>query len=612
MSNGKEKKWDPIYFIVITVLLISLIKNTTGLPTFLINIPLLPVLQAVPLVMLLLIPLFFLVYKRPKLINRLLLNGNSNYLIAETGSSEMVMGAVSVLLEESSEIVEIRKEDFYSRSRGLINGLLKAGLSITCVTHILPPEDRDEAALLAQILVVSRKIGREGIDEAAKMLETDVEKIKSIYNTVFPELKLVRLKGKDLVKYLRRILIDDSLLRKVDTANSVKMLALHMPDQDLSLLSSSCKTSASLSENRGIVNLGVIVFNGSKIFPLQLEEDKFKKHVAVYGSTGSGKTTTVKHILKELARLGYSFIVLDWHNEYRHLAEELKGKVFSPGSFSLDILNPIEANSLSEHIAIVTDIFDQIYSFTPSQSYMFREVLLQTLVEKDLGINSPDPLTGFVETLERWSIKSFYENETKFALLRRLRPLITGQSRAVFCNRDRLVRIEDIIDGHVVFELGGIVEVDIRKLVSLFILALLYEFRLKNKNTRCHFTVVEEAHNILPYRRRDSPPGIAEKLFLEMRKFNESLILVSQFPSQISPEIVKSTSLKISHRICEGEESRILTDIMGLPQKDYELLKKTMPGYGFLAAEGFSQPIFFSIDLHGRENSFSQDVLRGN
>ncbi|MEM2087662.1 MAG: ATP-binding protein [Thermoproteota archaeon] len=524
----------------------------------------------------------------------------------------MVMGAVSVILEESSEIIEIRKEDFYNRSRGLINGLLKAGLSITCVTHILPSEDRDEAALLAQILVVSRKIDREGVDEAAKMLETDIEKIKSVYNTVFPELKLVRLKGKDLVKYLRRILIDDALLKKVDTDNSVKMLAPHMPNRDLSLLSSSCQKYDGLSKNMGVVNLGSIVFNGSKIFPLQLEEDKFKKHVAAYGSTGSGKTTTVKYILKELARLGYSFIVLDWHNEYKHLAEELKGKVFSPGSFSFDILNPIEANSLSEHVAIVTDIFDQIYNFTPSQSYMFREVLLQTLIEKNLGISSQDSLSGFVETLERWSIKSFYENETKFALLRRLRPLITGQSREVFCNKDRLVRIEDIINAHVVFELGDIVEVDIRKLVSLFILALLYEFRLKNKSTRCHFTVVEEAHNLLPYRRRDSPLGIAEKLFLEMRKFNESLILVSQFPSQISPEIVKSTSLKISHRICEGEESRILTDIMGLTQKDYELLKKSIPGYGFLAAEGFPQPIFFSIDLHRKENAFSQDALREN
>jgi DNA helicase HerA-like ATPase len=608
MLNDKEKKWDPIYFIVAIILLISLIKNITSIPTFLTNIPLLLVL----LIVILFSTIFFLIYKRPGLIEQLMFNENSNYFIVKTGSSELVMGAVSILLEENSEIFEIRKEDFYDRSRGLINGLLKAGLSVTCVTHILPSEGCYEEALLAQMLVVSRKIGREGIDEAVKMLEMDIEKIKSIYNTVFPELKIVRLKGNDLVKYSRRILIDEALLRKVDIDSSIKMLAPHMPDQDLSLLASSFQPSTNLSENSRAVNLGSIVFNGSRIFPLQLDEDKFKKHVATYGSTGSGKTTTVKHILKELARLGYSFTVLDWHNEYRYLAEELKGRVFPIGSFSLDILNPVEANSLSEHIAIVTDIFDQIYGFTPSQSYMFREVLLQTLVEKNLGINAPDPLTGFVETLERWSTRSFYENETKFALLRRLRPLITGQSREIFCNKDRLVRIEEIVNNCVVFELGDIVEVDIRKLVALFILTLLYEFRLKNKSIKCHFTVVEEAHNILPYRRRDSPPRIAEKLFLEMRKFNESLILVSQFPSQISPEIVKSTSLKISHRICEGEESRILTDIMGLSQKDYELLKKSVPGYGFLAAEGFPQPIFFSIDLRGRENSFSQDVPRKN
>ncbi|MEM4610889.1 MAG: zonular occludens toxin domain-containing protein, partial [Thermoproteota archaeon] len=184
--------------------------------------------------------------------------------------------------------------------------------------------------------------------------------------------------------------------------------------------------------------------------------------------------------------------------------------------------------------------------------------------------------------------------------------------REIFCNTSKLVKISDVIDRNVVFELGDIVEVDIRKLVSLFILALLYEFRVKNKSARIHFTVVEEAHNILPYRRRDSPPGIAEKLFLEMRKFNESLILVSQFPSQISPEIVKSTSLKISHRICEGEESRVLTDIMGLSQGDYDLLKKQTPGYGFLTAEGFSKPVLFTIRLNGRGNSFYQDSPRGS
>lgn len=604
MSNKEDRKWNSIYLIAIAVLLMSIVKNIIIPLQVFSNIPVTLILQAVPIVTFL---LMLVLYKRQKLIRNFLFN-EENYFIAKTDSSEFVMAAVSILPEESSETGEINGEEFYQRSRGLINGFLKASIPITCITHIVPSEDPDNYIPLAQLLIVSRKIGHGEVGEAVKMLETDIEKIRSVYDTVFPGLKLVRLKGKDLVKYLRRILIDDSLSKKFNTNSSAISLALHMPDQDICLLSSFSQPHSSSSKDEEVIRLGSIVFNGSKIIPLRIGADSFKKHMAVYGSTGSGKTTTVKHVLRELAGLGYPFMVLDWHNEYGSLTEEFKGKLLSLGAFSLDIINPIEADSLSEHVAIVTDIFGQIYGFTPSQSYMFREVLLQTLIERELRINASSPLVNFIEALERWSTKSFYENETKFALLRRLRPLITGQSREIFCNRDKLVKIEDLIDGHVVFELGDIVEVDIRKLVSLFILALLYEFRLKNKNTRCHFTVLEEAHNVLPYRRRDSPPGIAEKLFLEMRKFNESLILVSQFPSQISPEIVKSTSLKVSHRICEGEESRVLTDIMGLPQKDYELLKKLIPGYGFLTMEGIPKPIFFLVEPH-KGTSSSADVL---
>ncbi len=609
MADGRNRKLDPTYVAVIIILLISMLKNFPGFQFFL-SLPSPGV--TLSLMMLLLPVALLLLYRRPSLVEHLSFRENEDYFIAETGSSQLVVGAVSMLPEEGSGGIKVGEENFYLKTKSLVNGLLKAGVSITFVTHMLPSGNPDEDVLLAQLLVVSRKIGREGVDEAVKMLGTDFEKVKSIYNTVFPELRLVRLRGGELFKYLRRILVDDSFTRRVDASSSVKLLTPHMPDDELCFLASPYGPSADRVETKETISLGSIVFNGSSIIPLRLEADKFKKHMAVYGSTGSGKTTTVKHVLRELAELGYPFMVLDWHNEYRRLTEELNGIVLTPGSFSLDILNPVEANSLSEHVAIVTDIFDQIYGFTPSQSYMFREVLLQTLTVKELGIPASNSLRGLVEALERWSIKSFYENETKFALLRRLRPLVTGQSREIFCNTSKLVKIGDIIDRNVVFELGDIVEVDIRKLVSLFILALLYEFRVKNKNARSHFTVVEEAHNILPYRRRDSPPGIAEKLFLEMRKFNESLILVSQFPSQISPEIVKSTSLKISHRICEGEESRVLTDIMGLSQGDYELLKKQTPGYGFLTAEGFSKPMLFTIGLNGRGSPFYWDSSEGS
>ncbi|MEM1557285.1 MAG: ATP-binding protein [Thermoproteota archaeon] len=588
-----NQKLEPIYLAAVVIFSIIIFKNITNIVFFSIsNVSVILIIVALIIV----ITILFLLKHHESIISLLPID-NEKYFIVRTESAELIIGGVSVSAEDASELSNLKADDYYRRIQSFISGILKSGVKLTCITHISPPEDSDEYTNLMQLLIISRKAGCGEIEEAMKTIEVDIEKIRSIYNTAFPEFKIVRLSGKKLAKYLSNILMNKVTLEKSKAENLKNLLAIHTPNN---LFPPSSEFHFDLPGDDGIINLGSIVFSGSKIASLKLKDNVFKKHVAIYGSTGSGKTTTAKRILRELAKLGYSFTVLDWHNEYRHLAEELNGKILELGSFSLDIINPIESENLSEHVAIVTDIFDQIYNFTPSQSYMFREVLLQTLAEKELGIKKHDSLVSFIETLEKWSIKSFYENETKFALLRRLKPLITGQNREVFCNRDKLISIEDILGGITVFELGDIVEVDMRKLTSLFILALIYEFRLKNMDEKCHFIVLEEAHNILPYRRRESPSTIAEKLFLEMRKFNESLMLISQFPSQISPEIVKSTGLKISHRICEGEESRILMDIMGLSQADYDLLKRLPPGYGFLVAEGIPKPVLLSVDFNGK------------
>lgn len=585
-----DQKIEPIYFIVLAIFLIVLFKNVTNTVFFLPNN--LTIIVLIIILTIVIAAVFLL--KNYELVISLLPINNGNHLILKTPLSEFIIGGVLVSREDVSES-NLRTDDYYHKVQSFISGVLKSGVTLTCITHISPSDNPGEYANSMQLLIVSRKVGYGKLEESMKKIEMDIEKIKSIYNTVFPELKIVKLDGKELAKYLNHILISRVTLKKSKSKDLKNLFTIHTVNN---LLPFPSESRLDPPEENRLLNLGSIVFSGSRIAPLNLKDDVFKKHVAIYGSTGSGKTTTAKHILRELARLGYSFTVLDWHNEYRRLAEELNGRVLELGSFSLDIINPIESENLSEHVAIVTDIFDQIYNFTPSQSYMFREVLLQTLIEKELGIKTHDPLASFIEALEKWSIKSFYENETKFALLRRLKPLITGQNREIFCNRDKLISIRDILRGVTVFELGDIVEVDMRKLTSLFILAMIYEFRLKNRDEKCHFIVLEEAHNILPYRRREAPPTIAEKLFLEMRKFNESLILISQFPSQISPEVVKSTGLKISHRICEGEESKILMDIMGLSQADYDLLKRLPPGYGFLIAEGIPKPILLSVDFN--------------
>ena len=52
-------------------------------------------------------------------------------------------------------------------------------------------------------------------------------------------------------------------------------------------------------------------------FSLNLPE--LTRHMGIFGSTGTGKTTLAKNILKELTKQNIPFIVFDWEKNYRDL-----------------------------------------------------------------------------------------------------------------------------------------------------------------------------------------------------------------------------------------------------------------------------------------------------
>ncbi len=74
--------------------------------------------------------------------------------------------------------------------------------------------------------------------------------------------------------------------------------------------------------------------SGRGIFSPEGEVDLMRysvsPHLSVIGSTGSGKTTLVKMVLKQAARQGYRIVVLDSHNEYEDVIKELGGTVSLP------------------------------------------------------------------------------------------------------------------------------------------------------------------------------------------------------------------------------------------------------------------------------------------
>lgn len=275
-------------------------------------------------------------------------------------------------------------------------------------------------------------------------------------------------------------------------------------------------------------------------------------HVVILGRSGSGKSNTARVLALELAKRGVPKLILDWASEY----VELRGfSRRSPGDdFVLPVL-PAHANEDPEHVDVVVDIFDAVFHLTHPQLYMLRVAVKKGL---EAGARS---IGGLLDALDEVPVRSYYDNETKAALFRRLSPLAEGRiSRALSGD----AKLSDVLSSNCIVDLGVFRSIYAKRFFSLLLLKALYDAAVARgiQEEIVHATLIEEAWNVIPYRRLDVEPTIGERLFAELRKFGECLVAVAQNPSEIAWSIVNNAEVLIIHSMLPREY-----EILGL--KDF-------------------------------------------
>lgn len=348
--------------------------------------------------------------------------------------------------------------------------------------------------------------------------------------------------------------------------------------------------------------LGWVRKYGRDLYPVRIRLDDLITHVVIFGMTGAGKSTTASLLLSDLIDFGMKVLVLDWHSEYRNIIIKKGGLVFTPGKdiapLTLNPLDPSLSEDLSEHISLVTDIFADIFSFTPSQSYMFIECLRNVYRRcgyQDGSPTSQPTLSMVIQEIERMPIRSAYDNETKLALLRRLKPLTEGQAGKAL-NGLSTISVEELVNNVVSVELGHFKEQEIRKIFVSIFLKLLYDYRTKKRQEILrHVTLIEEARNIIPVRSPELPPSIGERMVSELRKFGEGLIIISQFPVQVSREILKNAATRIFHRIKDEEDRRIIQGALNLTDEQARYLHYLEPGEAIVTIPSASHAFLMHI-----------------
>lgn len=377
------------------------------------------------------------------------------------------------------------------------------------------------------------------------------------------------------------------------------------------------------------IEIGKLVQCGEeKNITFSLDKTNLDKHVFVAGVTGSGKTTTCQNILLDSE---LPFLVIEpAKTEYRVLkgiCPELI--VFTPGRQDIApfYLNPFElipGEAITSRADMLKATMEASFDMDAAIPQILEAAIYKAYEDKgwNIGDNSWNPpdydeevnpfadgvyafptLSDFVKATEDIVLSQGFDQRLKDDYLgsirARLQGLLVG-AKGMMLNNCRSVNFLDLLDKKVVIELEEIKNGTEKSLIMGFILTNLLE-ALKYKHRQDpgfqHITLVEEAHRLLsnyaPGDSMNKKQGVEvfADMLAEVRKYRESLIIVDQIPSKMTPEVLKNTSTKIVHKIFAQDDKDIIGNTMALEKEQKEFLSNLIPGRAVVFTQGLSKAI---------------------
>lgn len=385
--------------------------------------------------------------------------------------------------------------------------------------------------------------------------------------------------------------------------------------------------------------------------PFALSSQDINKHMLVCGITGSGKTTTVKRILKEAQ---VPFLVIESaKKEYRNLDVDTTVYTLGRPEINCPQINPfyiMPGVSPQMHIDYLKDLFNASFSFYGPMPYILEKCLHTVYSNKGwnltLGyhpmLSNCASRTDFFDidyVQKKYQLAShkyifptmqelkdeivrYIETELKYdgevagnvktAMQVRLENLCVGAKGFTFNTSDYL-DFDKLLDQNVVFELEGLAD-DADKAFGVGLLVIyINELRQIKKETMGiekiglqHILVIEEAHRLLKNVETEqssessgNPKGKAVEHFTnmiaEMRSYGQGVIVAEQIPTKLAPDVIKNTSTKIVHRVVSFDDQQTMANTIGLAEDRAMQLGVLESGYALCHKEGMALPTVVKV-----------------
>lgn len=378
------------------------------------------------------------------------------------------------------------------------------------------------------------------------------------------------------------------------------------------------------------INLGKIYHMGKEeAAGLILNRQAMASHTFITGSTGTGKSNAVYHLLDEITKNGQTtFLVVEpAKGEYKNVFGNCTDvQVFgtNPRETPLLRMNPFafpENIHILEHIDRLVEIFNACWPMYAAMPAVLKDAIERSYQKVGWDLRNSESEKGVFPTffdlldiLPGVIEESHYSKDTQSdyvgALCTRVKSLTNGIYGSVLCAEDALTD-EALFDRNVIVDLSRVGSMETKSLLMGILVMKLQEYRMcsSGMNSRLrHVTVLEEAHNLL---RKTSAEQSQEGANLqgksvemlanaiaEMRTYGEGFIIADQAPGLLDMSVIRNTNTKIILRLPDEEDRKLVGKSAALKEAQIDELSKLPLGVAAVYQNEWPEAVLCKIEAY--------------
>ena len=378
------------------------------------------------------------------------------------------------------------------------------------------------------------------------------------------------------------------------------------------------------------MNLGKIYHMGKEeAAGLLLNRQAMASHTFITGSTGTGKSNAVYHLLDEITKNGQTtFLVVEpAKGEYKNVFGNCTDvQVFgtNPRETPLLRMNPFafpENIHILEHIDRLVEIFNACWPMYAAMPAVLKDAIERSYQKVGWDLRNSESEKGVFPTffdlldiLPGVIEESHYSKDTQSdyvgALCTRVKSLTNGIYGSVLCAEDALTD-EALFDRNVIVDLSRVGSMETKSLLMGILVMKLQEYRMcsSGMNSRLrHVTVLEEAHNLL---RKTSAEQSQEGANLqgksvemlanaiaEMRTYGEGFIIADQAPGLLDMSVIRNTNTKIILRLPDEEDCKLVGKSAALKEAQIDELSKLPLGVAAVYQNEWPEAVLCKIEAY--------------